>query len=87
MAKNLNKSVHSSSTVSTHDLSQMCRTCLKPRTKDTRPDMKFYNIFETHQESRELIGSLLIDCTDIDVSFEPSLAVTILLLNCFPLSS
>jgi hypothetical protein len=43
---------------------KLCRTCLKEKDVDTQ----FIDIFDAHNASGELIGSLLIDCTDIDVS-------------------
>jgi Zinc-finger associated domain (zf-AD) len=39
-----------------------CRTCLKENLED------YKHIYDVH-ESGELIGGILIDCTDLDVSF------------------
>jgi hypothetical protein len=64
-----------------------CRTCLKENDRDK----KTLHIFDAHDASGELIGSLLIDCTDIDVSTTNnnlvffSIKLTKIFINRFPL--
>jgi hypothetical protein len=65
MSRNLKKSTNSAPQKTSQDLNQMCQTCMRPRTSDARIGVQFFSSLDTHQESCDMIGALLIDCIQL----------------------